>query len=46
MGASSSPRHASWDQSDAAGNRVPAGVYFYRVRSGERESTKQLVVLH
>lgn len=46
VGASSSPRHASWDQSDAAGNRVPAGVYFYRVRSGERESTKQLVVLH
>ena len=44
--ASSAPRSASWDQTDASGHRVASGVYFYRVQSGRRESTKQLVVLN
>ena len=34
-----------WDGRDGEGRRVPSGVYFVRVRSGERSATGRVVVL-
>ena len=35
----------TWNARDDAGRTVPAGVYFYRLRSGDYQSTKRLVLL-
>ncbi len=35
---------AKWDTRDHSGNRVPSGVYFYRLESGGLTTTKELVV--
>ncbi len=34
----------SWDGADESGRRVSAGVYLYRLRAGEFEATRRLVV--
>ena len=39
------PHSVSWDGSDVNGHQMPAGVYFYRFRSGSQVETKQLVLL-
>ncbi len=36
---------ASWDGRNERGERVPAGVYFYRLRTVGRNETRRLVVL-
>jgi flagellar hook assembly protein FlgD len=34
-----------WDGIDANGNKVPSGVYFYRIEAGEYMATKKMVVV-
>lgn len=35
----------TWDGSDEAGQRVPSGIYFYRLRSGAYEGLQRMVLL-
>ena len=34
-----------WDGADSQGKEVPSGVYFYRLRAGERSRMRKMVVL-
>jgi flagellar hook assembly protein FlgD len=36
---------ASWDGRDLLGNKVPSGVYFYRLEAPSFSSTKKMVVV-
>lgn len=38
-------RHATWDGRDRAGHTVANGIYFYRLKAGEFEATKQMTYL-
>jgi subtilisin family serine protease len=45
-GARPGGRHtATWNGTDAAGNRVASGTYFYRFKSGDFEATQRIVRL-
>jgi len=45
-GASSGSRHLfTWNSADALGRHLPAGTYFLRLRAGEEEVTKRVVVV-
>ncbi len=35
----------TWDGRDEAGRRLPGGVYFYRLESGNHSLTRKLVIL-
>lgn len=35
----------SWDGSDEAGNVVPSGVYFYQLKSGNKNSVRKMVLI-
>jgi hypothetical protein len=37
--------HISWSGADAAGDTVPSGVYFYRLKAGEFTATKKVVFM-
>ncbi len=37
---------APWDGRDEAGDKVPGGIYFYRLAAGKLVSTKKLTFLH
>jgi hypothetical protein len=39
------PHSVKWNGNDEAGRQVAAGIYFYRIASGEFNSTKKMVVL-
>jgi hypothetical protein len=39
------PHSVKWDNRDETGREVTAGIYFYRLASGEFSSTKKMVVL-
>jgi flagellar hook assembly protein FlgD len=39
------PHSVKWNGKDDAGRQVTAGIYFYRLASGEFNSTKKMVVL-
>lgn len=39
------PHTVKWDGTDETGMQVTAGIYFYRMTSGEFNSTKKMVVL-
>ncbi|MBU1701462.1 MAG: T9SS type A sorting domain-containing protein [Candidatus Eisenbacteria bacterium] len=34
-----------WDGLDRSGHPVPSGIYFYRLKAGERNATRQLIFL-
>lgn len=36
---------AVWNGTDGEGREVPSGVYFYRLRAGERETTRKMLLL-
>jgi len=39
-------RHTvTWDGVDSAGQKVSAGIYFYRLTAGENESTRKMILL-
>ncbi len=35
----------SWDGTDASGNKLPTGMYFYRLQYGDRSITRRLIYL-
>ncbi len=35
----------SWDGSDSEGNKVNAGIYFYRLNGKEYSETKKMILL-
>jgi 6-phosphogluconolactonase (cycloisomerase 2 family) len=35
----------TWDGTDAQGQQVPSGIYFYRLKTGESVATKRLVIV-
>jgi flagellar hook assembly protein FlgD len=35
----------AWDSQNGFGSRVPSGVYFYRMKAGEFEVTRKLMVV-
>ncbi|HMB70749.1 MAG TPA: FlgD immunoglobulin-like domain containing protein, partial [bacterium] len=35
----------NWDSRDAAGDRVPPGIYFYRLEGADFDVTRKLVVI-
>lgn len=39
------PASTGWNGTDAAGRRVSAGIYFYRLKAGSRVSFRKLVLL-
>jgi hypothetical protein len=41
----SGPRHLQWDGRGDAGERVPAGVYFYRLQIGARTESRRIVLV-
>ncbi|MFH1278919.1 MAG: GEVED domain-containing protein [Candidatus Eisenbacteria bacterium] len=36
---------AAWNGTDESGRDLPSGVYFYRLRTGERETTRKMLLL-
>jgi flagellar hook assembly protein FlgD len=38
-------KSARWDGTDARGNSVSSGVYFYRLRAGSKTLTRKMVFL-
>ncbi len=36
----------TWDGMDAGGHFVPEGVYFYKLKIGDRQQTRKLILLH
>jgi flagellar hook assembly protein FlgD len=36
---------AHWDAKDGSGNRVPDGVYFYKIQAGDFGDVKKIVLL-
>jgi flagellar hook assembly protein FlgD len=36
---------AAWNGTDASGDAVSSGVYFYRMRSGAFSSTRKMVLM-
>jgi flagellar hook assembly protein FlgD len=45
---SAGPHAVQWDGRDAAGHRVPNGIYFIRLRTGDtgREVVRPIVRMH
>jgi hypothetical protein len=41
----SGPHTVSWDGTDQSGHRVASGVYFYRLRAGERVESRKMMLL-
>lgn len=39
------PRKISWDSKDSNGNSVASGLYFFRIESGDRVSTRKAILL-
>jgi len=37
--------NAAWDGKDNGGRQTSAGVYFYRLESGDFKATKKMVVI-
>jgi hypothetical protein len=37
--------HVMWDGKDDRGNQVASGIYFYRLRSGDFQDTKKMVMM-
>ena len=44
--AEAGPHHLEVDGCDSHGARLPAGIYFYRVRSADGPSTGRFVIAH
>jgi len=42
----SGPHAVTWDGRDSRGRRVASGIYFYRLETSDRSSSKKLVVLN
>ena len=38
------PHQLVWDGTDAQGRKSPSGIYFYRLRAGERRATGRLIL--
>ena len=38
-------RFVEWDSTNNVGQQMPAGIYFYKLKAGEQEKTRKMILI-